>query len=228
MSFDLTSMLMLGILGTGHCLGMCGPLVFALPGQQRGLTPHLAYHGGRVGMYTLVGLLMGALGGGMRLLAGTLAADPMAWMAAVQTGFGFVAAILLGGLGLVRLGLMPEPGWLAAASPSRIPGIGRWLRTAATKGRGLGMVATGAVMGLLPCGLSFAAFARALGAAHPLGGAGLTLAFGLGTLPGLLLLGAGLAPLARRYRRASDLLAGLLMVVMALQLVVQTLAAFAS
>jgi sulfite exporter TauE/SafE len=152
----------------------------------------------------------------------------MAWMAAVQTGFGFVAAILLGGLGLVRLGLMPEPEWLAAASPNRIPGIGRWLRTAASKGRGLGMVATGAVMGLLPCGLSFAAFARALGAAHPLAGAGLTLAFGLGTLPGLLLLGTGLAPLARRYRRASDLLAGLLMVVMALQLVVQTLAAFAS
>jgi len=228
MNFDLSSMFMLGLLGTGHCLGMCGPLVFALPGQHRGLGPHLAYHGGRVGMYAFVGLLMGALGGGLRLLAGTLAADPLTWMAAVQTGFGFVAAILLGGLGVVRLGLVPEPQWLAMASPSRIPGVGRWLRDASAAGRGAGMWAAGAVMGLLPCGLSFAAFARALGAASPLAAAGLTLAFGLGTLPGLLLLGTGLAPFIRRYRRASDLLAGLLMVAMALQLMVRLLAARAA
>ena len=75
-------------------------------------------------------------------------------------------------------------------------------------------------MGLLPCGLSFAAFARALATAEPLAGAGMALAFGLGTLPGLLLLGTGLAVVARRYRRHSDLLAGVVMIAIAGRLLV--------
>jgi hypothetical protein len=76
------------------------------------------------------------------------------------------------------------------------------------------------VMGLLPCGLSFGAFARALAAADMLTGAALTLLFGLGTLPGLLLLGTGLSVLARRYRRHSDLLSGIVMTAIALRLLV--------
>ncbi len=51
-------------------------------------------------------------------------------------------------------------------------------------------------------------------------GAGLTLAFGLGTLPGLLLLGTGFSVLARRYRRHSDLLAGMVMIALAGRLLV--------
>ena len=43
-------------------------------------------------------------------------------------------------------------------------------------------------------------------------------AFGLGTLPGLLLLGTGLSHVIRRYRRQSDLLAGLLMFMMGIEL----------
>ena len=46
-------------------------------------------------------------------------------------------------------------------------------------------------------------------------------AFGLGTAPGLLLLGTGLATVVRRYRRASDLLSGLLMIYMAVRLVIK-------
>ena len=75
-------------------------------------------------------------------------------------------------------------------------------------------------MGLLPCGLSFGAFARALATTEPLTGAALTLAFGIGTLPGLLLLGTGLSVLARRYRRHSDLLAGIVMAAVAARLLV--------
>jgi sulfite exporter TauE/SafE len=87
------------------------------------------------------------------------------------------------------------------------------------------MLAAGFVMGFLPCGLSFGAFSRALAAEDPLAGAVLTLAFGLGTLPGLLLLGSGLAPIIRRYRRHSDILAGILMVGMAAALVVRSVSA---
>jgi sulfite exporter TauE/SafE len=46
----------------------------------------------------------------------------------------------------------------------------------------------------------------------------MTLAFGLGTLPGLLLLGTGASGLARRYRRHSDILSGVVMIAMAASL----------
>ena len=56
----------LGLVGSAHCLGMCGPLVLALPLQglgavQRGIAVGM-YHGGRIMVYTLGGLLFGLLG----------------------------------------------------------------------------------------------------------------------------------------------------------------------
>jgi sulfite exporter TauE/SafE len=223
-SIDVTSMFLLGFLGTGHCLGMCGPLVFALPGQTGRFGAHLAYHAGRVGTYTLIGALMGGLGAGLRLLAGRIAVDPLAGMAAVQAGFGLLAGGLLAVLGLARLGLIAEPAWMAGAGLHRLPGIGRLMHQA-SRGAGTAMLAAGAVMGFLPCGLSFGAFSRALAVEHPLAGAALALTFGLGTLPGLLLLGSGLAPLMRRYRRHSDILAGVLMIGMAAALLVKSVSA---
>jgi sulfite exporter TauE/SafE len=80
------------------------------------------------------------------------------------------------------------------------------------------MFLVGLMMGLLPCGLSFAAFSRALAAGGPFSGALLVFAFALGTLPGLLLLGTGASGLARRYRKHTDILAGLLMIYMAAEL----------
>ena len=78
-------------------------------------------------------------------------------------------------------------------------------------------------MGLLPCGLSYAAFSRAIAAGAPLQGALMLAAFGIGTLPGLLLIGTGATALARRYQRQSDLVAGLLMIAMGLSLAVKQL-----
>ena len=218
-------MFFLGLLGTGHCLGMCGPLVFALPGQTGRFRAHLAYHTGRLGTYTAVGAAMGGLGLVLRILAGRMAYDPLAGMAVVQIFFGLLAAGLLAILGLARLGLIHEPAWMSGVGLSRFPVVGRVMRTA-VQGAPAPMLAAGAVMGFLPCGLSFGAFSRALAVETPLAGAVLTLAFGLGTLPGLLILGTSLAPLVRRYRRHSDILAGILMIGMAAALVSKSVAAF--
>jgi sulfite exporter TauE/SafE len=76
------------------------------------------------------------------------------------------------------------------------------------------------MLGFLPCGLSFAAFARALASANPWSGAALVFFFGIGTLPGLLVLGTGGAGIIRRYRVQSEILAGLLMIAMAARLAV--------
>lgn len=219
--WDAYAMFLVGFLGTGHCLGMCGPLVFAFPGQVGGMKAHGAYHAGRILTYTAVGFAMGGVGRLIVILAGRSGGtDPLGWMAGIQAGLAIVAGLFMLGFGLSRIGLVPEPAWMATAAPMRIPGARRLLRTTARPDRGLRLFATGLVMGLLPCGLSFGAFARALATAEPLTGAAMTLAFGIGTLPGLLLLGTGLSVLARRYRRHSDLLAGIVMAAVAGRLLV--------
>lgn len=219
-------MFLMGFLGTGHCLGMCGPLVFAFPGQEGGMKAHGAYHAGRILTYSIVGLVMGAMGWALVRLAGQTAANPLQWMAGIQTGLSLVAGLFMLGLGLSRVGLIQEPAWMATATLTRIPGVRNLLRQSERPTPGARLFMTGLVMGMLPCGLSFGAFARALATTEPLEGAGLTLVFGLGTLPGLLLLGTGLSVLARRYRRHSDLLAGMVMIAMAGRLLVDGVMAF--
>ena len=81
----------------------------------------------------------------------------------------------------------------------------------------------GLILGWLPCGLSYAAFARALAARSISSGALLTLAFGVGTLPGLLVIGTGAGALWRRYRVHMEMAAGLLMIAMAAGLAVDIL-----
>jgi sulfite exporter TauE/SafE len=180
-----------GILGSGHCVGMCGSLVSAFfvrmgePG--RGWLPVACYHGTRIGIYTLVGIAAAALG-----------------LALVSTGIiGKAQAILqiLAGIIVIVLGL-DILGWL----PARLPAIGlpaaaaRSLFAAAgRRGPVLGAATGGLLNGLMPCALTLAMAVKATAAAHPLEGGALMLAFGLGTLPAMMFvslvfgrLGAGL------------------------------------
>jgi sulfite exporter TauE/SafE len=224
-STELTALFMLGLLGTGHCIGMCGPLIVALPGQTGRLSAHLAYHAGRLITYTLIGALMGALGGGLIRLASILGSDPMAWMANTQLGIGLLAGLFLLFFGLSRLGFVAEPDWLAVASPSSMPGWRGLMNRIADRRSNGDLFLMGLILGGLPCGLSYAAFAKALSAGGMLAGAAMALVFGLGTLPGLLAVGAGAAAFLRRYRRQADLLAGLIMLGMAAMLLVNVLEA---
>ncbi|HPF36022.1 sulfite exporter TauE/SafE family protein [bacterium] len=201
---DLGAMTLLGLLGAGHCLGMCGPLVAAFPARLGGLPPHLWYHLGRVTTYTLVGALLGAVGG------------TLGGVARLQVLMGGVAAVVLLLFGLSRIGLVREPRLMLSASPAAIPGFDAVRRAAAS--RPLGMLPLGLVMGLLPCGLSYAAFARALAADGFVAGGLLVAAFGAGTLPVLLLAGTAGAAAYRRHRALSEVLSGVLMIGMAVEL----------
>jgi sulfite exporter TauE/SafE len=119
---DLISLFMLGFLGTGHCIGMCGPLVVALPGQFDNWRAHLIYNLGRLATYSTVGGLLGLAGSGLSRIAIQQAASPMAWIARVQVGISIFSAAFLLLFGLTRLGLLREPRWMASAAPQRIPG----------------------------------------------------------------------------------------------------------
>lgn len=216
-TIEVVSMVLLGVLGTGHCLGMCGPLVLALPGSARGLAVHVSYHLGRVTTYVIVGGLLAGLGAWLRDFAGS-GDDPLGTVTRLQVIISLVSSLLLLALGLVRLGIVREPAMLSVATPSKVPGFRSIQKRAMGGGSPIFVFALGLLLGLLPCGLSYAAFARVISAQDALDGAMLVAAFGLGTVPGLLILGTGGAALARRHRRLADLLAGVLLIGMAISI----------
>ena len=220
---DLISLLFLGLLGTGHCIGMCGPLVVAFPGRTGRFSPHVYYHVGRLVTYSGIGALMGGAGAGLTMISAATGGDYLQSVARVQVALSLLAAVFLIYFGLCQLGIFTQPQWMRLASPERVPGYRRIIRLAFVNQQALEMFITGLLMGLLPCGLSYAAFSRAIAAGAPLQGALMLAVFGIGTLPGLLLIGSGVMAFARRYQRQSDIIAGLLMVAMGLSLTVKAL-----
>jgi uncharacterized protein len=212
---DWVGMFVLGLLGTGHCVGMCGPLIFAFPGRTGRFLPHLFYHLGRVATYTAIGGMMGGIG---QLMTGAAADSGAGGAAIIKTALWLVASALLLALGINRLGVIREPGWLSAVSPERIPGFKGALNSAAGNRGGIAFFLMGMMLGFLPCGLSYGAFAQALGSASAPQGVLTTLAFAVGTAPGLLLLGTGASALFSRYRRQSDIISGVLMIIMAVKM----------
>ncbi|MBI5588992.1 MAG: sulfite exporter TauE/SafE family protein [Deltaproteobacteria bacterium] len=222
-TIDILSMFTLGLLAQGHCIGMCGPLIIAFPGRTGRFMPHLYYHFGRIATYGAVGAIMAAIGASLPQIAAVTSSDPQIWLTRGKIGFALIAGLFLFLFGISRIGLVSEPSWMAAATPGHIPGYRRIVQAAVQDGKATGMALMGLMMGLLPCGLSYGAFARALPAESVIKGMLLTGAFGLGTLPGLLLLGTGIGAIMRRYQRQSDILSGLLMLGMGLKLLFRSI-----
>jgi len=179
---------LVGLLGSVHCVGMCGGIAGTLalgvtpksPGL-RGLAPFLvAYNLGRISTYTLAGALAGALGGAL----GTLAPD------SITRYGGAIGGLFLLALGLYVSGFAPVLGIVERWGLPlwrRIEPVGRRLIPARTPLRAL---ALGTLWGWLPCGMVYAVLAWSVTTASAFDGAVLMAAFGLGTLPMLLGLGA--------------------------------------
>lgn len=197
------ALFVVGLLGAGHCAGMCGGIVGALslqgPQGAAAIPIHLAYNLGRIGSYVLAGLVAGALG----QLAGSLLP--------LQRSLYLFASLMLVAMGLYLLGLTQSLAWLEQR------GQAVWQRIQPLTARFLPVhgvaqaLPLGMLWGWLPCGLVYSALATSLASASPLQGAGLMLAFGLGTLPSLLLAGLLLVRIrrfaqARMTRIASGLL----------------------
>jgi hypothetical protein len=164
---------------------------------------------------------MGAAGSGLVRLATVIGGNPTVWVSRVQVGISVLAGLFLLFFGLSRLGLIREPGWLAVAMPSRMPGWRRLAELPPAQRSNLEFLLTGLLLGGLPCGLSYAAFARSFASADPVVGVGMAVVFGLGTLPGLMAVGAGAAMLFSRFRRQAELFAGLIMIAKAANLLLK-------
>ncbi len=186
--------LVTGFFGTGHCLGMCGGLVaaLALAGEgRRGVGFHLLYNTGRVATYALIGLAVGWLGSAVTY---TDAFRNVSRAVLVGSDL-FVIA-----LGIGTAGLFPRFNVMRLEFGS-LPGLSA---IAARLGRQPGQLTglpLGLVMGFLPCGFLYAMAITAAQSADPLRGALILLAFGVGTLPGLVLFGSGAHWLGVRLRQ---------------------------
>ncbi len=215
---QLSPLFLLGLLGSAHCLGMCGPLVLIIPEGKSRILSQLLYNLGRISTYTLIGAFLGLLGAGIADISSQAGRDPLVLFGKIQLLFSFLAAAFLFWFGLIRLSICREPAIMQKAMPSRIPGF-KSIHSGVVADRSVAACYLfGVLLGFLPCGLSYGAFAMALAAGDPVWGGLATLAFGLGTLPALFLLGTGASGIVRKHRKIFDLLAGMVMLFLAISL----------
>lgn len=204
-----------GLLGSGHCVGMCGGLVsgcfMRLGAASRRPAVYASYHGARLAVYALVGLLAAGLG-----------------QVLLQTGrFGFVQGVLqvVAGvvvivLGLDILGKLPFSvgiGFAPAAWSRRL------FVAALERDPMRGALLAGAANGLMPCSLTMAMAVKAATAADALQGAALMLAFGAGTLPSMLAVSVLFARLSVTARSRLLAAGAVLVIGMGIALVIQGL-----
>ncbi|UVL77078.1 sulfite exporter TauE/SafE family protein [Pseudomonas putida] len=197
----LGSALVLGLLGGGHCLGMCGGLMgaltLAIPPEQRGrrLRLLLAYNLGRILSYASAGLLLGLAGW-------AVASSPAALALRV------VAALLLIAMGLYLAG------WWSGLTRIEALGRGLWRHIQPVASRLLPVsslpraLLLGALWGWLPCGLVYSTLLWAASQGNAGYSAALMLAFGLGTWPVLLATGLAAERVNALLRRRSVRVAG--------------------
>ncbi|MCC7014557.1 MAG: sulfite exporter TauE/SafE family protein [Planctomycetes bacterium] len=193
-ALDLAPFAVLGLVGSLHCAGMCGPLAASL-GLGRARSSYmlvLAYVVGKAAMYSVLALIVART-------AAELGAREAHWLALARAALAWLAGLVMVLVALSSLG------WLGFVGRPTFAVLERALRSAMHATRELpGPLrgfALGAANGLLPCGLSWSAIA--LGAASGVALAALgPFVFGLATglVLGGLALGASAVPESWRRR----------------------------
>ncbi len=203
--FDYGLAFMAGVLGSGHCLGMCGALVsgyFMKAGASRTLLPYFFYQFARIFVYTMVGFAAAALG-----------------FVLVSSGvFGKVQSILQMFIGsvviILALGIL---GWIPFQGSVRLLPMSllrRGYAESRTKGPILGATIAGLLNGLMPCPLTFAMAVKATSATSIMEGGLLMLTFGAGTLPTMLFISVAFGKMSANFRGLMLKSAAFIMIVM--------------
>lgn len=185
---ELWTAFTLGLVGSLHCAGMCGPLALALPPAGNSNLSYLggrvAYNLGRIVTYCAMGLIVGFIGKSL-LLAGL-----QRWVSIT------LGVLLIAGLLASRRLALLKPVTLFVEQLKA--GMGSLLRQRSF----VALLLLGLLNGLLPCGLVYVAAAAATVAGGVLEGAQYMAAFGIGTVPMMLAisLSGKLMPLTLRLK----------------------------
>ncbi len=189
----LLTALTIGLLGSVHCIGMCGGIVGALTlsiapqaavNNARLLSYLTAYNFGRITSYSIAGAIAGLLGGTL--------------LSVIDTHIAMLFTRILTGLFLLALGLYLA-GWTQFLAPIEKSGQHLWKLIQPISQRFIPIrslsqaFATGLVWGWLPCGLVYSALIWALASGDIVIGAAIMLIFGIATLPALFLSGLSAA-----------------------------------
>lgn len=198
-----------GVFGALHCLGMCGGIASGFFVRYgRGVASVAQYHAARIFIYAMFGVAGAVLG---RVLVQT---------GVIGKGQGLLmmtAGLVIVALGLDMLGLLPRFGRKSASRRDVRLGEGELISPPAprTCGRWL-PVLTGAMNGVVPCGLVFSIAIKAAATADPLQAGLLMLAFGLGTVPTMALVSLTGMAIGQRVRGIFARLAGATVVALGL------------
>ncbi len=227
MMLDLLAPLVVGLVGSVHCLGMCGPLVVAYSlhirptspdstfhGQQlwsTSIAHHVAFHSGRILAYGLLGALASGL---------THAAGFSGTFVDLRSGVTVVGGIAMLLFGLALLRLLPAR---LFPLPSFRPGgmVGRAIPRLLASDRVASKWALGFTAGFLPCMLSWAMIVNAALAESVVYGFMIMSLFGLGTVPALFFTGLSASLFTLRARLAGERLAACSVIVMGVILLVK-------
>jgi len=172
----------LGVISNLHCLGMCGPIALAIPlnrsSKSEMLFGILQYHIGRVLVYGILGYLVGYIGMGIKLF-GVLQAI------SIIAGIGIIIYAWRKHLSFIKIPLnvplsLSKGHFVTMSLLSQ--SMGKIMHSESP----LKLFLLGALNGLLPCGMVYTALITAVVLGTPLLSATSMLAFGLGTLPGLV------------------------------------------
>lgn len=170
------SALLVGLLGSFHCAGMCGPIALALPVNQQSKTTMifhlLTYNAGRIFTYTMLGLLVGLIGHRIAF----------AGFQKSLSIFSGVLILTIAAISFFKPRLIYSHAYLARYS-NKIKSI---FRNLFGKKSIFTLFSIGLVNGLLPCGFVYLALAAALSTGNFLSSSGYMALFGLGTLPMML------------------------------------------
>jgi sulfite exporter TauE/SafE len=185
MNADLFAALLIGFIGSSHCLVMCGGIAGALqlsmPAQSRArkLQLQLLLSLGRLTTYALFGALVGYFGAGAMQLAGA----SLLWLRLLAGLLLLMMALYISRLwfGLIHLEQLGQKLWRYVQ-----PLAGKLLPlNSATKAYSYGLC-----WGALPCGLVYSTLGWSLASGNAMQGGLLMLSFGAGTLPAILLTGS--------------------------------------
>jgi uncharacterized protein len=185
---ELWTAFLLGLAGSLHCAGMCGPLALALPNTGNGASGFVlgraAYNVGRIVTYCALGVVFGLLGKTL-------------WLAGIQRWVSIgLGVVLLAGLFTARRAELSKP-------VTALVGGLKMRMSALLRRRSLtGLGTLGLLNGLLPCGLVYVACAGATMTGSSVAGAQYMAAFGAGTLPMMMAIGLSgkLVPVSLRLK----------------------------
>jgi sulfite exporter TauE/SafE len=203
--FDYGLAFMAGVLGSGHCLGMCGALVsgyFMKAGPSKRYFPYFVYQIARLFVYSLVGVAAAALG---FVLVSSGVFGKL--QSILQMSIGAVVIMLALGI----LGLIPFQG-----SIKLIPMflLRRGYAESRKQGPIIGAAIAGILNGLMPCPMTFAMAVKATSAPTIMEGGLLMLTFGAGTLPTMLFVSVAFGKMTAKFRGFMLKSAALIMIVM--------------